>query len=178
MSGARSRARNPTSLASLLPPPRSLAGCITAVHLADLTANDMFTISRLRMTTRDLEEPAPPPHRNPLVRAGRCAARGPAAIRLQLGGGSRSHDRLLSMPPPAPESLLATQVVQRLGAARAGPVRGGVDGVCHWVSRWPVGTRQCCLLPDCLPASSAAHCLLHCLLLRLCRPSGPSTLPS
>lgn len=43
------------------------------MHLRDLKPGDLFAISRLRITTRDLEEPPPPPHRNPVVRALRCA---------------------------------------------------------------------------------------------------------
>lgn len=43
------------------------------MHLRDLKPGDLFAISRLRITTRDLEEPPPPPHRSPVVRALRCA---------------------------------------------------------------------------------------------------------
>ncbi len=43
------------------------------MHLRDLKPGDLFAISRLRITNRDLEEPPPSPHRNPVVRALRYA---------------------------------------------------------------------------------------------------------
>ena len=71
-----------TSMLALLPgQPQALpaaahlapAGTVHSVHLRDLKPGDLFAISRLRITNRDLEEPPPPPHRNPVVRALRCA---------------------------------------------------------------------------------------------------------
>ncbi|KAI7844838.1 hypothetical protein COHA_001492 [Chlorella ohadii] len=51
-------------------PPLSRApSTVHSVHLRDLKPGDLFAISRLRITNRDLEEPPPPPHRNPVVRA-------------------------------------------------------------------------------------------------------------
>lgn len=41
-----------------------------SVHLSRLPPGDLFTISRLRMTSRDLEEPPLPPPHSPVVRAG------------------------------------------------------------------------------------------------------------
>ena len=49
-----------------------LSGTVHSVHLRDLRPGDLFAISRLRITTRDLEEALPPPHRSPVVRALRC----------------------------------------------------------------------------------------------------------
>ena len=56
-------------------PPCTLptTGTVHSMHLRDLKPGDLFAISRLRITTRDLEEPPPPPHRNPVVRALQCA---------------------------------------------------------------------------------------------------------
>ncbi|KAL4434292.1 hypothetical protein ABPG75_000733 [Micractinium tetrahymenae] len=42
---------------------------VHSVHLSHLKPHELRTISRLRFSTHDLEEPPPPPHRSPLVRA-------------------------------------------------------------------------------------------------------------
>lgn len=77
-----------------------LTGSMHSVHLRDLPPGDLFTISRLRMTSRDLEELPPPPTR---------AA--PATVRAQLLLGAGPRHRLClppacaagaSGPPPSP----------------------------------------------------------------------------
>lgn len=56
--------------ASCGPLPRAapVAGSVHSVHLSHLKPHELRTISRLRFTTHDLEEPAPPPARTAVVR--------------------------------------------------------------------------------------------------------------
>ena len=42
---------------------------VHSVHLGQLSPQDLRLISRMRITSRDLEEPPPPPPRSPAVRA-------------------------------------------------------------------------------------------------------------
>ena len=152
-----------------------------AAHLRDLKPGDLFAISRLRITTRDLEEPPPPPHRNPAVRALRCARAGGGSgwwrgARLVPGGGRtssqpacpeqqrrgccrgrrRSHRRHPNCPRPSRPS--------HPGGGARGPCRGRA---CSWRRGWcsqsgqsnSVVKRSAAAATSTVPASSALPAL-------------------
>lgn len=56
-------------------PAGSVAESVHSVHLSHLQPHELRTISRLWITSRDLEPPPPPPHRNLALRGLRWWAR-------------------------------------------------------------------------------------------------------
>lgn len=121
----RPLARLPCKAPPAVPQPMAgRAGSVHSVHFGHLQPHEYRAISRLRMTTRDLEEPPPPPHRSPLVRAFRQADAA-AGVPPRLAMCACAVDLTA---PPAP-----AQVVALVGGARHGHVCGGLDGVCNWV---------------------------------------------